>query len=76
MLITDRAMPQMNGVQLAGAVKGINPQFPVLLVSGDFSLIDENGAQLQHIDYILPKPVNARELRQAITRLGNGRQGS
>ena len=34
MVVTDHAMPQMSGMQLAEAIRALKPEMPVLLVSG------------------------------------------
>lgn len=35
LLITDVTMPNMNGLELSGRVGGIDPQLPVLIMSGE-----------------------------------------
>jgi DNA-binding NtrC family response regulator len=34
LIITDRLMREMNGIEMTGAIKGINPDFPVILIQG------------------------------------------
>ena len=75
LVITDRAMPEFNGDQLATAVKHINPAIPVILLTG--FLFDADAQPSPSIDLVLRKPVSPTALRQAIAQVfakenGNG----
>jgi len=64
LLITDHAMPGMNGVQLAGMAQGIRAGHPVILVTG---FADLPGAGVEpEIETIIRKPVPRRELQRAV----------
>lgn len=76
MVITDRHMPVMDGVQLAEKIKILYPHLPVLLLS---SVGDENSFDFQHLfGAILTKPVRLRDLRSAIAAqfVKNDKSGS
>jgi signal transduction histidine kinase len=66
LLITDHAMPGMNGVQLAAAVREMRAGYPVILVTG-FAAgsmgADEDPAG---VALVMRKPVPRRELRRAL----------
>jgi signal transduction histidine kinase len=66
LLITDHAMPGMNGVQLAAVVREKRIEHPVILVTG-FAVgtmgQDEDPAG---IDLVMRKPVSRRALRNAL----------
>jgi signal transduction histidine kinase len=65
LVITDRAMPKMNGDQLATAIKEISPREPVILLTA-FSDTDRHP---RDIDLLLSKPASLRMLRQAIGKV-------
>ena len=71
LMITDFAMPGMNGAQLAEAVRKLKPDLPILLATGYAEL--PKGASLD-----LPrlgKPYSQRELAREIDRLLGGVRG-
>ncbi len=65
LLLTDQAMPGMNGQALAAAIKEAKPSTPVILLSGFGDML---GAPTPggDVDLILSKPVTLLELRRAI----------
>lgn len=65
LVITDKAMPGMTGIQLAGAIKKRTPEKPVILLSGTEA---EEGLQ-GIIDAVVGKPLTLEELRRAIFEL-------
>jgi signal transduction histidine kinase len=65
LVITDQAMPEMTGEQLATAIKGMSPATPVILLTGFGE--SRNGAEPHpSIDYVLSKPVSSIALRHAV----------
>ena len=68
LLLTDQAMPGMNGMALAAAVKEVTPRTPVILLTGfgDMLGAPEPGSD---VDLVLNKPVTLLELRRAIARV-------
>jgi signal transduction histidine kinase len=69
LVITDRAMPQMNGDQLAAAIKQFTPETPVILVTGFGDLMRSNGEKPVGVDLIVPKPFTQETLRHAVEEL-------
>ncbi len=68
LVITDKAMPGMNGDQLAVAVKGREPRTKVIMLTG-FGATDEGGGEFsEFVDLVVAKPVNSARLRAAIER--------
>lgn len=68
LVITDRAMPEINGERLAIKIKKSAPQKPIILLSGTADLL--NAGQLpEGIDLVLGKPVTLDELRSAILKV-------
>lgn len=66
LVITDCAMPIMNGGQLTTALKEIQPTLPVLMLTACMEEIDP--AQ-EPADLVLAKPATLPQLREAINRL-------
>jgi len=67
MVITDQAMPQMTGMQLAAAIKVDWPTLPILLVSGYAELPSKTAFELPK----LAKPFSLDDLESAVaTTLG------
>jgi len=68
--ITDKAMPGMNGDQLAVAVKSLEPETRVIMLTGfGSSTEDDPDSQSEFVDLILAKPASLAELRAAIAKV-------
>ncbi|MCC7004086.1 MAG: PAS domain S-box protein [Gemmatimonadaceae bacterium] len=72
LLLTDAVMPEMNGRELADAVRRTHPRIPIMFVSGYAEdVIASRGAQEAAEDF-LPKPYSTAELvrriREALDR--------
>ena len=67
LVITDRAMPDMNGEELAAAIKDISPREPVILLTGFADLIHDTGEYSKDVDLVVSKPARLDDLRRAIT---------
>jgi YesN/AraC family two-component response regulator len=66
LVITDHGMPGMNGLQLASAVRRIDPNKSVILLTG-FALGSEQ--QPKVVDCVLKKPLVREELQGALRRV-------
>ena len=66
LLLTDHAMPEMNGVELAGAVKAIDEFTPVILLTGFDAAATRTSENPPGVDVILHKPIPHNKLRRAI----------
>ncbi len=64
LVITDQSMPEMNGVQLARAVKERWPDLPVILLTGFGEEMQAQGHHPEYVDMVLAKPVSSTELRR------------
>ena len=69
LVLTDRAMPQMNGDQLAAAIKQIDPGVPVVLVTGFADVMHDVGDHPKAIDLVVRKPFTKESLRTAIAQV-------
>ena len=65
LVVTDRAMPEMSGDQLAAAIKTIAPR-PVILLTGFGDIMNSTGEKPAGVDLILTKPVAMNKLREAV----------
>ncbi|MDA3971249.1 MAG: response regulator [Desulfobulbaceae bacterium] len=69
LVLTDMAMPKMNGAELTLQIKQLSPATPVVLCTGYSDSMDEKKAKEIGIDRFLVKPVNARALAQTLHEL-------
>ena len=68
-VITDRAMPEMNGDQLAVAIHQSVPGLPVILMTGFGDIMHSANEMPPHINTILSKPLTQASLRAALTKV-------
>jgi signal transduction histidine kinase/ActR/RegA family two-component response regulator len=73
LVVTDRAMPEMNGDQLAAAVKDLAPGTPVILTTGFGDLMKATGEVPEGVDAVVSKPFTGSVLKQAVARIAAGR---
>lgn len=69
LVVTDNAMPQMNGTQLAQLIKAERADQPVLMLTGYSDPTLAPNAPTPGVDLMLPKPISHSELRCAISQL-------
>jgi PAS domain S-box-containing protein len=67
-LVTDQTMPGMQGTELAAAMRRLNPDLPVVIMSGYFSKISPQALdELGQVE-LLAKPFTTDELAHAVHR--------
>ena len=64
LVITDRAMPEMNGDELAESIKRLSPGEPIIMLTGFADLINETGQRAESVDLVLSKPARLSDLRK------------
>jgi CheY-like chemotaxis protein len=69
LVMTDGLMPDMNGKELAVAIKDINPATPVFLVSGSADQLHNEGDEGSPIDLVIRKPFTRQALSAALARV-------
>ena len=69
-VVTDRAMPEMNGDELAKFVKASTPTLPVVMITGFGVLMASAGERPEGVDLVLSKPVSRAALRDALRDVG------
>ena len=70
LLITDRAMPGMNGEQLASTIKTMAPATRTILLTGYAPMDREEGAS-SSIDLVMEKPVTRAALFRGINEVNH-----
>jgi PAS domain S-box-containing protein len=68
LVITDKVMPEMNGDQLAVAIKSREPDTRIILLTG-FGDSEDGEHQSEFVDLVLGKPLSLADLRAAIGRV-------
>jgi PAS domain S-box-containing protein len=69
LLVTDRAMPGMNGDQLATAVKLVKPEVGVIMLTGFGEMMATAGEAPRDVDLVVSKPVTVSTLRDALSEV-------
>jgi CheY-like chemotaxis protein len=64
-VVTDYAMPDLNGDELAAMIKAISPQCPIIMVTAHAEMLDRK--RLAPIARVLSKPFLPQVLNEAIT---------
>jgi signal transduction histidine kinase/CheY-like chemotaxis protein/PAS domain-containing protein len=67
-VITDLGMPHVDGRRVAAAVKGAAPDTTVLMLTGWGQRLVAEGDIPPHVDHVLSKPPQLRDLRDALAR--------
>ena len=68
LVLTDRAMPEMNGDQLAAEIKKLKPRQPLILLTGFGDLMTGAGEHPEGVDLVVSKPFTLNTLRGAIAK--------
>lgn len=67
MVFTDLAMPEMDGWEVAQAIKEFKPQTWVILITGWWAQLDEDKLKEHRIDCVVPKPFTIDQIFQAVS---------
>ena len=76
LVVTDQSMPEMNGVQLAAAIKELAPNTPVILLTGFGDEMEAAGSLPAGVDLLLGKPISAADLRRGVAECVGHREAS
>jgi CheY-like chemotaxis protein len=69
LVVTDRAMPDMSGDEVARVAKEIHPETRVIMVTGFGDIMLDGGEYPPGVDLILSKPITEYDLLTAISRV-------
>ena len=76
LVITDMAMPRMTGEELAGKLKSIRPELPVLICTGYNERMDEDMIRELGLDGLIRKPIGTADLAAAVRAVLDGENES
>jgi len=74
LIITDKTMPEINGLVLAGKIRSVRTDLPIILCSGDQTGIMPTMLGSVGIQKFLPKPFVIRDLAQTVHEVLTQRQ--
>ena len=69
LVIMDQVMPEMSGIALATELLALNLEQPIVLCTGDQSLIQEQSAGKVRIRHFLSKPIDINELTEMVATI-------
>jgi PAS domain S-box-containing protein len=69
LVVTDRAMPEMGGDQLAAIIQSVSPETPVIMLTGFGDLMGAKGEHPHGVDAVVSKPVTLDALTGAIAKV-------
>jgi CheY-like chemotaxis protein len=76
LIIVDYELPFMNGDKLAAAIKALDPNQPIVLITAYTEALQSAATPLPGVNLVLSKPFDSLDLRQAVTQLLTGKGGS
>jgi CheY-like chemotaxis protein len=68
-VITDFAMPNMKGDELAAAIKSRAPEQPIVMITAYAEMLQSSGNPLTGVDSMISKPFLLDDLREAIAKV-------
>jgi CheY-like chemotaxis protein len=73
LVITDYAMPEMKGDELAAAIKSRAPNQPIVMITAYAEMLQASGNPLSGVDFVISKPFLLENLREAIVKVLPGK---
>lgn len=67
-VISDLGMPNVDGRQVAAAIKEVSPDTPIILLTGWGHRLEAAGDMPENVNYVLNKPPKLHEIRHALAR--------
>lgn len=68
LVLTDKAMPEMDGDQMARAIRELRPEQPIILLTG-YAESSRDGDEPETVNLVLGKPVSMGTLRKALAEV-------
>jgi DNA-binding response OmpR family regulator len=75
-VITDLAMPDIDGRKVARAVKAASPKTPIIMLTGWGTMMQADGQIDPEVDAVLGKPPRMHELSGLLSRVTAGNFGN
>ena len=73
LVVTDRAMPDMNGDQLAASIKQLAPSTPIIMLTGFGAFMEATHEKPPGVDVVVTKPISFSTFQEAVAK-AMGRQ--
>jgi signal transduction histidine kinase/ActR/RegA family two-component response regulator len=67
-VITDLGMPDMDGHNVARAIKSASPRTPIIMLTGWGTIMKSDGENAQDVDAVLSKPPHMQELNNLLLK--------
>jgi CheY-like chemotaxis protein len=69
LIIVDRLMPEMSGMDMAQELKSLGLKIPIILISGYVDSVDEKKAMSLGIKKLMIKPVDTKKMAQTVRKV-------
>ena len=69
LIFTDQTMPDLTGTDLAAQIIAIRPKIPIILCTGDSTIVTEESAKAIGIKSFLMKPVSRQAMAETVRNL-------
>ena len=66
LVVTDKAMPDIDGDQLATLIRQISPETPIIMLTGFGNIMNSAGDMPDAVDCLLGKPLKLQDFRNAV----------
>lgn len=76
LVFTDLGMPEMSGWQVARNIKDLEPETPVVLLTGWGATLDKDELEASSVDLVLSKPIKLEDLSAAVAEMQNAKLGN
>ena len=73
LVITDFAMPNMKGDELAATIKARSPDQPIVMITAYAEMLQSSGNPLTGVDFVISKPFLLENLREAIAKVSTAK---
>ncbi|HUA65663.1 MAG TPA: ATP-binding protein [Alphaproteobacteria bacterium] len=70
-VITDLGMPELDGRQVAKAIKAESPRTPVIMLTGWGAEIRKENEKVSEVDLVIEKPPSIQRLQQALLQVSH-----
>lgn len=69
LVVTDRAMPEMSGDEMAAQIRHLSASVPIIMVTGFGELMKVKGEHPKGVDIVLSKPLTLKAWRGALAKV-------
>jgi CheY-like chemotaxis protein len=69
LIVTDKAIPEMSGDQLAAVIKRFTPNKPIILLTGFGDVMEASGEKPPGVDIIVSKPITLDAFREVLAKV-------